>query len=83
MSGSLGVHTLGTTTAATEADSQWIPPFVSFQIVQARMWAQGLTIGVVLAAGALTHAHRTRMQEEGAVRHLVSCGRETLGESAV
>ncbi|THH29143.1 hypothetical protein EUX98_g5063 [Antrodiella citrinella] len=40
------------------------------QVVQARMWAQGLTIGVVLAAGILTHARRVRVQNEGAVRHL-------------
>lgn len=40
------------------------------KVVQARMWAQGLTIGVVLAAGALTHAHRARSLEQGAVRHL-------------
>ncbi|KAH8105981.1 hypothetical protein BXZ70DRAFT_1004272 [Cristinia sonorae] len=39
-------------------------------VVQARMWAQGLTIGVMIAAGALTHAHRAKAQEEGAVRHL-------------
>ena len=28
------------------------------QIVQARMWAQGLTVGVVIGAGALTHTQR-------------------------
>ncbi|TFK55369.1 hypothetical protein OE88DRAFT_1651639 [Heliocybe sulcata] len=28
------------------------------KIVQARMWAQGLTIGVLIAAGAISHANR-------------------------
>jgi sugar phosphate permease len=28
------------------------------KVVQARMWAQGLTIGVLIAAGALTHTKR-------------------------
>jgi len=28
------------------------------KLVQVRMWAQGLTIGIVLAAGILTHANR-------------------------
>ncbi|KAH7909457.1 hypothetical protein BJ138DRAFT_1127676 [Hygrophoropsis aurantiaca] len=28
------------------------------KVVQVRMWAQGLTIGVLIAAAALTHAHR-------------------------
>jgi hypothetical protein len=31
------------------------------QIVQARMWAQGLTIGIVIAAGAMAHSNRTKM----------------------
>ncbi|KAH7922541.1 hypothetical protein BV22DRAFT_1037382 [Leucogyrophana mollusca] len=35
------------------------------KVVQARMWAQGLTIGVLIAAGALTHSRR-----QDAVRHL-------------
>ena len=28
------------------------------KVVQVRMWAQGLTIGVLIAAGALTHTKR-------------------------
>lgn len=42
------------------------------QVVQARMWAQGLTIGILIAAGALTHARRAKMYEEGnGMRHTV------------
>ncbi|KDR84080.1 hypothetical protein GALMADRAFT_236723 [Galerina marginata CBS 339.88] len=33
------------------------------KIVQARMWAQGLTIGLIMAAGALTHTKRAQMAE--------------------
>jgi hypothetical protein len=29
------------------------------KVVQVRMWAQGLTIGVLIAAGALTHTKRS------------------------
>lgn len=36
------------------------------------MWAQGLTIGVLIAAGVMTHAKRARELDEGPVRHLVS-----------
>ncbi|KAJ3525346.1 hypothetical protein NM688_g8415 [Phlebia brevispora] len=39
------------------------------KIVQARMWAQGLTIGVLIAAGALTHAQRQKAIEEGPIHH--------------
>ncbi|KAH7915575.1 hypothetical protein BJ138DRAFT_1141629 [Hygrophoropsis aurantiaca] len=35
------------------------------KVVQARVWAQGLTIGVLIAAGALTHSRR-----QEAVRHV-------------
>ena len=51
--------------------------FISYQstpqkVVQARMWAQGLTIGILIAAGALTHARRAKMYEEGSgMRHTV------------
>ena len=41
------------------------------QIVQARMWAQGLTIGVLIAAGALTHARRQQALDEYGHRHIV------------
>ncbi|KAH7887489.1 hypothetical protein F5I97DRAFT_1860838 [Phlebopus sp. FC_14] len=35
-------------------------PYLSMphKVVQVRVWAQGLTIGVVIAAAALTHSHR-------------------------
>ena len=36
----------------------------SLQVVQARVWAQGLTIGIIIAAGILTHAQRSRVYEE-------------------
>ena len=39
------------------------------KIVQARMWAQGLTIGVVIAAGLLTHQQRKKAMAERAVDH--------------
>lgn len=40
------------------------------QIVQARMWAQGLTLGVLIAAGVMTHTRRAKEMEDG-VRHVV------------
>ena len=46
------------------------------QIVQARVWAQGLTIGIIIAAGIMTHKQRASVYEEEderRVRHLV-CG---------
>lgn len=36
------------------------------------MWAQGLTIGVLIAAGALTHARKTKEVDEFGHRHIVS-----------
>ncbi|KAI0736153.1 hypothetical protein C8Q72DRAFT_803032 [Fomitopsis betulina] len=39
------------------------------KIVQVRMWAQGLTIGVLIAAGVLTHAHRQEAAEHRQVDH--------------
>ena len=45
------------------------------QVVQARVWAQGLTIGIIIAAGILTHSQRARAAgelDEHNVRHLVS-----------
>jgi hypothetical protein len=41
----------------------------SQKIVQARMWAQGLTIGVLIAAGILTHSQRTDAAKHHAVDH--------------
>ncbi|EPT03659.1 hypothetical protein FOMPIDRAFT_1046695 [Fomitopsis schrenkii] len=40
------------------------------KIVQARMWAQGLTIGILIAAGALTHARRQQALDEHGLRHI-------------
>ena len=34
------------------------------KIVQARMWAQGLTIGVIIGAGVLTQSQRQKRFEE-------------------
>ncbi|KIM46505.1 hypothetical protein M413DRAFT_316758 [Hebeloma cylindrosporum] len=39
------------------------------KIVQARMWAQGLTIGLLIAAGALTQTRRAAMAAEGQIDH--------------
>jgi len=35
------------------------------KLVQVRMWAQGLTVGIVLAAGILTHANRQEASARG------------------
>ena len=35
------------------------------------MWAQGLTIGVLIAAGVLTHSIHSKQEDNGPVRHLV------------
>ncbi|OSX60160.1 hypothetical protein POSPLADRAFT_1182586 [Postia placenta MAD-698-R-SB12] len=40
------------------------------KVVQARMWAQGLTIGVLIAAGALTHARKAKEVDEFGHRHI-------------
>ncbi|KAI0092040.1 hypothetical protein BDY19DRAFT_928063 [Irpex rosettiformis] len=40
------------------------------KIVQARMWAQGLTVGVLVVAGIMTHARRAKEIDEGPVRHI-------------
>jgi hypothetical protein len=40
-------------------DTSFLRPLtLGNQVVQARMWAQGLTIGILIAAGALTQAKR-------------------------
>ena len=39
------------------------------KIVQARMWAQGLTIGVLIAAGVLTQTQRQQAHENRSVDH--------------
>ena len=55
------------------------------QVVQARMWAQGLTIGIIIAAGILTHSQRSKAYEEEdehRVRHLVRNLCSDFGASA-
>ncbi|KDQ64181.1 hypothetical protein JAAARDRAFT_52163 [Jaapia argillacea MUCL 33604] len=39
------------------------------KIVQARMWAQGLTVGVMIAAGAIAHANRAKVEASRGVDH--------------
>lgn len=39
------------------------------KVVQARMWAQALTIGVLIAAGVLTHSQRQNTYNNRAVDH--------------
>jgi Hypoxia induced protein conserved region len=41
----------------------------SQKVVQARMWAQGLTIGVLIAAGVLTHSQRGEVAKHHNVDH--------------
>ncbi|PCH33950.1 hypothetical protein WOLCODRAFT_160477 [Wolfiporia cocos MD-104 SS10] len=41
----------------------------SQKVVQARMWAQGLTIGVLIAAGVLTHSNRQEAAANRQVDH--------------
>lgn len=45
------------------------------KIVQARMWAQGLTIGVIIGAGVMTQSQRQR-QFENRVRLFIVLGPE-------
>jgi len=39
------------------------------KVVQARMWAQGLTIALLIAAGALSQTRRAAMAAEGQIDH--------------
>jgi hypothetical protein len=39
------------------------------KVVQARMWAQGLTVGLLIAAGALSHSRRLAQAKEGKADH--------------
>ncbi|KAF8969355.1 hypothetical protein BDZ97DRAFT_1902489 [Flammula alnicola] len=39
------------------------------KVVQARMWAQGLTVALLIAAGALTQTRRAAMAKEGNADH--------------
>ncbi len=41
----------------------------SQKIVQARMWAQGLTIGILIATGMVTHSQRAETAKNHAVDH--------------
>ncbi|THH19764.1 hypothetical protein EW146_g1470 [Bondarzewia mesenterica] len=41
----------------------------SQKVVQARMWAQGLTIGVLIGAGILTHSQREQAAGQHSVDH--------------
>lgn len=41
----------------------------SQKVVQARMWAQGLTIGILIAAGVVTHSERKDAANHHAVDH--------------
>jgi Hypoxia induced protein conserved region len=41
----------------------------SQKVVQARMWAQGLTIGILIAAGIVTHSERADAAKHHAVDH--------------
>lgn len=41
----------------------------SQKVVQARMWAQGLTIGILIAAGMVTHSERTNAAKHHPVDH--------------
>ena len=43
--------------------------FDTLQVVQARVWAQGLTVGVLLVAGALTHSKRQEAVAQRKVCH--------------
>ena len=38
------------------------------QIVQARLWAQGLTLGMLAAAGALKHVNNRMQEQKGIVK---------------
>ncbi len=49
------------------------------KIVQARVWAQGLTIGIIIAAGILTSSQRAKNradEEDPRFHHVVSGLRE-------
>ena len=41
----------------------------SQKVVQARMWAQGLTIGVLITTGIITHSQRDEAAKHHAVDH--------------
>jgi hypothetical protein len=41
----------------------------SQKVVQARMWAQGLTIGILIAAGVITHSHREDAAKHPTIDH--------------
>ena len=39
-----------------------------YQVVQARVWAQGLTLDVIIATGVLTHSQRAKIAQMRKVR---------------
>lgn len=43
---------------------------VRHKVVQARVWAQGLTLGVIIATGALTHSQRAKAAQMRKVRQI-------------
>lgn len=51
----------------------WCTCSRSLQAVQARVWAQGLTIGVLIVAGALTHKNRQEAAAAGMRRVSARC----------
>ncbi|KAH9918178.1 uncharacterized protein BXZ73DRAFT_80645 [Epithele typhae] len=66
--GSWAAAMAGTLTYIMRDKIQTVPQ----KVVQARMWAQGLTIGIIIAAGVLTHSQRAkRFEEEIRDGHLV------------
>jgi hypothetical protein len=42
----------------------WCYVFRLLQVVQARMWSQGITIGVVIAAAAVTRSRMYRQERD-------------------
>lgn len=51
------------------------------KIVQARMWAQGLTIGLLIVAGALTHASRQEFAKHVSTPFFLSSRGVDLGNT--
>lgn len=44
----------------------------SQKVVQARMWAQGLTVGIMIVAGALQHSKRAAAAEHVSLRNYLA-----------
>ena len=48
------------------------------------MWAQGLTIGIIIAAGVLTHSQRAKKydeEEDHRIHHIVSYSKINIPEN--